>query len=299
MAHKGTYYIGRVLKLGVLDQEKLKYALKNPAAIQSRGNSWTFIDVHEYNQSGHNYIFGKLSKFAPDGEVDVVDTTTNSGEKRIEPNLILASSPFVYIPEHSGLCFLNVSNKIEQPIFIRRFCEIIKKTHGNFFVECDVDLISDLKTFAARLAALDGIYKISASISPPNPLFSPLWKPLEEYLRKRNTDKMSIIEDAPIADLLDTRLPTLVEQASNQSESKQFIPDYKIDIGDAAILMAADGYGRGTVRGRINKETVVIRTSETALNFSFETDPEPHELYLKALEILERVKKSRHMEHGK
>lgn len=299
MARKGTYYIGRVLKLGVLDQEKLKYALVNSAVVQSRGNSWTFIDVHEYNQPGDNYIFGKLSKFAPEGEVDVVDTTTKSGERRIEPNLIIASSPFVYIPEHSGLCFLNVSNNIDQPIFIRRFCEIIKKTHGNFFVECDIDLISDLKTFAARLAALDGIYKINARVSPPNPLFSPLWKPLEEYLRKRNTDKMSIIEDAPIADNLETRLPELIEKASNQSESEQFIPDYQIDIGDAAILMAADGYGHGTVRGRRNEETVVIKTSETALNFSFDTEPEPYDLYLKALEILERVKKARHMEHGK
>lgn len=299
MTRKGTYYIGRVLKLGVLDQEKLIYALKNPAVIHSRGNSWTFIDVHEDNQPGHHYIFGKLSKFAPDGEVDVVDTTKKSGEKRIEPNLIIASSPFVYIPEHSGLCFLNVSNNIEQHIFIRRFCEIIRKTHGNFFVECDIDLISDLKTFAAKLAALDGIYKINANISPPNPLFSPLWKPLEDYLRQRNTDKMTIIEDAPIADHLETRLPELVEQASNQTESEQFIPDYPIAIGDAAILMAADGYGRGIVRGRKNKETVVIKTSETALNFAFETEPDPYELYLKVLEILERVKKSRHMEHGK
>jgi len=299
MARKGTYYIGRVLKLGILDQDKLIYAFNNPAVIQFRGNSWTFIDVNEYNQSGHRYIFGKLSKFVPEGEVDVVDTDTKSGEKRIEPNLILASSPFVYIPKHSGICFLNISNKIETNIFIRRFCDIVKRTHKNFFVECDIDLISDLKTFSAKLSSLDGIYKISASVSPPNPLFSPLWKKLEEYLKKRNTDKMSVIEDAPIADNLKTKLPLLVEKAAEQSEDKQFIPEFEVDVGDAAILMAADGYGKGIVRGRRNEEIVVIKTSETALNFSFDQEPDPYELYLKALAILEKVKASRHMEHGK
>ncbi len=299
MARKGTYYIGRVLKLGILDQDKLIYALNNPAVINFRGNSWTFIDVKENNQSGHRYIYGKLSKFAPEGEVGVVDTATKSGEKRLEPNLILASSPFVYIPEHSGICFLNISNKIEQHVFIRRFCDIIKTTHKNFFVECDIDLISDLKSFSAKLSSLDGIYKISARVSPPNPLFSPLWKPLEEYLKKRNTDKMSVIEDAPIADNLNTKLPILVEKASEQSESEQFIPDFEIEVGDAAILMAADGYGKGIVRGRRNQELVVIKTSETALNFSFEQEPDFYELYLKALALLENVKISRHMEHGK
>jgi len=298
MARNGTYYIGRVLKLGVLDQEKLIYAINNPGVINFRGNSWTFIDVHEHNQSGNHYIVGKLCKFAPEGKVDVVDTATKSGEKQLEPNLILASSTFIYIPEHSGICFLNVSNHIEPKTFIRRFCEIIKKTHKNFFVECDIDLISDLKTFSAKLSALDGIYRISASISPPNPLFSPLWKPLEEYLRKRNTDKMSIIEDAPVANNLNTKLPYIVEQVSLQSESKQFTPDYQIELGDAAILMAADGYGKGIVRGHKKNEIIVIKTSETALNFTFDKSPEPHELFVKALSILERVKKSRYMEHG-
>lgn len=298
MSKKGTYYAGRVLKLGVLDQQMLLAALRNPASILRRGNAWTFINIEEYNESGHHYIFGRLSKYAPNGEVGVVDEPTRLEKKQEEPNLLVASSPFVYIPEHSGIAFLNVSNQIEVSTFIRRFCEIIESTHNGFFVDCDIELISDLKTFAAKLASLDGIFRIEARISPPNPLFSPLWKFLETYLRARNTDRMTIVEDAPTSEVLNTDLPKIVEKASKQTEEEQFNPGVPLEIGDAAILMAADGYGSGIIRGRRDDDIITIKTSETAMNFSFEKTPVPHEFYLKTLQIFTKIQEQRHMEHG-
>lgn len=298
MASQGTYYIGRVLKLGILDQEKLLEALRKPEVIFYRGNAWTFLDIQEYEQSNLHYIFGKLSKFTPEGEVTIVDTVSHSERIQLEPNLRIASSPFIYIPEYSGIAFLHVYNHIEQSTFIKRFSEIIEFTHKNFFVDCDIELVSDLKTFAAKLSSLDTIFQISARISPPNPLFSPLWEPLERYLKERNTDKMTIIEDAPESEQLDTNLPELVEKAAEQTEEEQFILDAPIPIGDAAILMAADGYGNGKVRGKREQDIVVIKTSETALNFSFNKEPDAHELFMKVSAIFEKISKTRHMEHG-
>lgn len=298
MAAKGTYYLGRVLKLGVLDHDLLIEAIRKPATVTFRGNAWTFTDVQESQNIAGGYIFGRLSKYAPEGEVGVVDEATRSEQKRIEPNLLVASSPFIYVPEHSGIAFLNVSGKIEPRIFIRRFSEIVEATHQRFFVDCDIDLISDLKSFAAKLSALDGIFKIEARISPPNPLFGPLWKSLEEYLRNRNTDRMAVVEDAPESDSLNTKLPELVTEASKQTENVAYVPSFNVDIGDAAILMAADGYGSGKVRGRKEGEVIVIKTSETAINFSFSKIPDPNELYIFVKDILERIKDRRHLEHG-
>lgn len=229
----------------------------------------------------------------------MVDEATRSEKKQVEPNLLVASSSFVYIPEHSGIAFQHVSNNIEVRTFIRRFSEIVEETFQNFFVDCDIELVSDLKTFAAKLASLDGIYKIDASVSPPNPLFSPLWKHLEQYLRSRNTDRMTIVEDAPGAGVLNTDLPKIVEAAARQTESDSFVPASPLPVGDAAILMAADGYGSGVVRGKRNDESVVIKTSETALNFLFDKIPDPFELYIKALSVFAKIKDQRHMEHGK
>lgn len=298
MPRKGTYYAGRVLKLGLLNQDKLLQAIKNPISVKYRDNAWSFIDIEEYTGERLHFVFGRLSKYAPEGEVGVVDESTRCEKKQSEPNLLVASSPFVYIPDHSGIVFLNVPGQIEVRTFVKRFCEIIEKTHHNFFVDCDIELVTDLKTFAAKLLSLDGIYKIEARISPPNPLFSPLWESLEKYLRGRNTDRMTLVEDAPGAEVLKTDLPNLVEAASSQTEEKRFIPKTEIPIGDAAILMAADGYGSGIIRGRRDDEVVVIKTSETAVNFSFEKAPDPHDLSKKALEIFNKIEKQRHMEHG-
>ncbi len=298
MRRKGTYYIGRVLKLGVLDQAKLLVALKNPATSYYRGNAWTFTDVEEHANETLHFVFGRLSKYTPEGEVAVVDTATKSEKRQIEPNLLVASSPFIYIPEHSGIAFLQVTNHIEAHIFRRRFCDIIKKTHDNFFVDCDIELISDLKTFAAKVSSLDGIFQISARISPPNPLFNPLWKPLEDYLRKRNTDRMTIVEDANQAETLKTQLPELIKNASELTGEEQLTHKGEIPVGDAAILMAADGYGTGLIRGKKGEDIVTVKTSETAVNFLFEKIPNINDLYQKVLDVLEKIKKSRHMEHG-
>lgn len=299
MPKKGTYYAGRVLKLGVLNQDMLLEAIRQPRAVRYRGNAWTFIDVEEHQTGNEHFVFGRLSKYAPDGQVGVVDETTRSEKRQVEPNLLVASSPFVYIPEHSGIAFLNVAGQIEVQGFIRRFCEIVEATHDGFFVDCDIELVTNLKTFAAKLLSLEGIFKIEARISPPNPLFSPLWRSLEQYLRGRNTDRMTVVEDAPEAGTLKTELPSLVDLASRQTPEDQFIPENAIPIGDAAILMAADGYGNGIIRGRRGEEVVVIKTSETALNFTFDKTPVPYELYLKAVEVFRRIERQRHMEHGR
>ncbi len=87
MSGLGTYYLGRVLKLGTLDQEKLINSLKEPVSISYRDSSWTFIDVKEVNDNGRHYIFGRLSKYKPLGEVTVVDTHRRTEETQIEPNL--------------------------------------------------------------------------------------------------------------------------------------------------------------------------------------------------------------------
>ena len=297
MAKRGTYYLGRVLKLGILDQEKLINAIKNPSTIYYRGYAWTFIDVEEYKDEEIHYLFGRLSKFAPSGEITKVDIVSHSEIKQVEPNLSIASSPFVYIPKHSGIAFLHVYNHIEQTTFAKRFREIINETYDNFFVDSKIEMVTDLRTFATKLASLDGIYKLNAKVSPPNPLFGPLWEPLKKYLSKRNTDTMQIVEDAPEAEPLNTQLPEYVQKASEQTVDNEYTPLEELPIGDAAILMAADGYGNGTIKGKQGNETIIIKTSETRKHFRFNKDPDPYELYIKAFAIFEKIKTERHLRH--
>ena len=105
---------------------------------------------------------------------------------------------------------------------------------------------------------------------------------------------MKIQEDSTRSESLNTELPQLVKSVADESNGA-FVPVKY--IGDAAILMAADGYGTGLVKGRVGSEFVVIRTSDTIRNFSFEKEPDPEALYFEAKAIFQKVKHERHMEH--
>ncbi len=293
---KGTYYLGRVIKLGLLDDNKIFSALLNPTTIQTRGNAWSIINTAVHEGDGFRFGFGRLCKFIPETRVPVVDLAKKEEVLQPEQNLILASSPFVYIPEHSGIAFLKVWNHIEPSTFRDRFCSIITSTYQKFFVDCQIDFIADIRNFAIKLAKLDGIYRISATVHPPNPLFGPLWRHLKDYLAERQAETLKLHEDSGLSEPLKTKLP---ERVGSVAEGQAGATDTTepLSITDAAILMAADGYGAGFVRGRVGSEFITIRTSETIRNFSFDKNPIPEELYETALRVFERIKKERHMEH--
>lgn len=296
MARKGTYYLGRVVKTGALTTDDIKSALRSPNSIRRYGSAWTFLDVKEYTDGRSTYFYGRLVKYDPGAEVSVVDPEKNTELRRSEPNLTIASSPFVYVPDLSGISFLHVSNHIEYKTFMNRWSEVVNASHEKILAHCDIDPITDLRSFARKLESLDGIYRVSASVSPPNPLFGPLWEELKKYLESRGTDKMKVEEDSNLHEPLDTQLPEHVRGIVQQTKDNPYKPD-PLPIGDAAILMAADGYGKGYVRGKQGEDFVIIRTSETVRNFSFSRDPEPEELYRKTVEVLIHITEERHMEH--
>ena len=292
----GTYYLGRVIKLGVLNNEKLMEAILYPRPITAWGHAWTFINSEKIKNDNSEFVYAKLAKYSPDAEVFVVDPDKGKEIKQDEPNLSIATSPFVYIPEFSGIAFLRVSNHIEPKTFMKRFGSLIKNKYDSFFVDCNIEPIADLRSFAIKLSKLDGIYNISATISPPNPLFGPLWEDLKIYLQKRQTDKMKIQEESADDRNIKTNLPSLVKDIS-EGLAMESVLQQKVDIGDAAILMAADGYGSGYIKGRQRGEYVTIKTSETIKNFSYLKDVKPIDLFKKAHEILKKIKDDRHMKH--
>jgi hypothetical protein len=299
MSEKTIYYLGRVAKSGQLDGSKIINAILEPKSVVWWARGWSFFDAQKYTVRGNDFVYAKLSKYHPEGEIIISDPDTKKESVQMEPNLRIASSTFIYIPKYSGIVFTKYPGHIDELQFGYRFAHIIQNTYDNFFVDCHVNLISDLRSFSEKLSALEGIYKISAKVNPPNPLFGPLWKPLKEYLKARNTDNMLIRENSPEDAPLRTELPQHVRRVVNQTADEPYVPAQALPIGDAAILMAADGYGSGFVQGHAkNQEMVTIKTSETNKNFTFDREPEPVELFEESSLIFERIEKERHMEHG-
>lgn len=289
---RGRYYLGRVIKTGRLDDAMLIQALQDPATVRSGSYSWTFSNFRTFGDPPE-FVYAKLAKFEPVGEVMVLE----GGEEVPAPeaNLLVTSSPFVYIPDQAAIAALHIWNQIEQQTFRRRFSQIIEETFERFFVTCDIEPISDLQSFVARLRQFDRIDSITATVVPPNPLFGPAWRQVVDYLRRRNASELKVAESAGRGGL-ESRVSE-VATAVSEGGAEAIADRPPLDIVDAAVLMAADGYGKAKVQGQVARQEVLVRTTETVQSFVFDPDPEPPALYDEAVSHLNDIVRQRGLQH--
>lgn len=290
---RGRYYLGRVVKIN-LDQESLMNAITNAPIITIGKFDWTITDIEDNRRDNFPYVFGKLSKYAKDGHAKVIDEVSKSQIDTDVPNLLDASSPFVYLPECSGIAFLQVWNGIQEDVFPRRFKSVIEAAFDGFMVACDVEPISDYRAFTSRLKKLSKFTEFSATVYPPNPLFGRLWGSLNEYIASRNASEIAVKEQSSKPAGLKSKIIELMDRIM---DSPNYEPDETPAICDAAILMAADGYGRGKVVGIESGDEVVIKTSDTQKSFLYDKEPKPNELAVKAKSQLDKVSNERDMKH--
>ena len=291
---KGRYYLGRVVKFGLLDQEKLLNAILNSPVVEIGKFDWTITDVVDGRNDEIPFVFGKLSKYAKNGQVTIVDEESKSQVNAIAPNLLEASSPFVYLPEYSGLAFLHVWNGIQEDIFARRFNSIIERAYDQFFVSCEIEPITDYQAFVAKLKSIDIFTELSAKVFPPNPMFGRLWGSLNEYVKRRKASDVSVKETSTNPAGINTNIINLITNIIND---RSYEPPQEPDITDAAILMAADGYGKGKVTGYEGNVETVIRTSDSQKSFLFSKEPIPHDLVKMTSAQFSRVSEERNMGH--
>lgn len=291
---RGRYYLARVIKLGELTQQRLMDAIVRAPTVPLGQFEWTITDVIDNRAATNPYIFGNLAKYSRQGHVMTVDEDAKRQLQAQAHNLLEASAPFVYLPDFSGLAFLHVWNGIQDDVFPRRFKSIIEAAYENFFVDCTVEPVTDYRAFLEKLESLDRIVELSAKIHPPNPLFGRLWAGLNEYVNKRQADVVNVRESTDKPSGLATQIPMLIQRIL---QNPRYEPSEKVDITDAAILMAADGYGSGKAVGTENGHEVVVRTSESQKSFLFDKQPEPEALAWTARQNFERVSVERDMKH--
>lgn len=291
---RGRYYMARVIKLGELNQTKMLDAIVEAPVVPLGQFEWTITDVIDRRDATSPFVFGNLAKYSKEGSVKIVDELAKHQIQARAQNLLEASAPFVYLPQFSGLAFLHVWNGIQEDVFPRRFKAIIEAAYDNFFVDCTIEPVADYRAFLEKLRSLDRITELSAKVHPPNPLFGRLWGSLDTYVKKRQADEVSVRETTEKPKGLSTQLLVLIQ---NILENPKYEPKEVPDITDAAMLMAADGYGSGKAVGTEGEHKVVVRTSESQKSFLFEKEPEAEMLANAAREQFDRVSTERDMKH--
>jgi hypothetical protein len=293
---KGRYYLSRVIKVGNLTQDKLVAAALNAPVLRIGKFDWAITDAIDGQKSVPKFVFGKLAKYSSEGHFTFVDPTSKAQREAPAPNLLVASSPFVYLPDFSGIAFMHVWNGIQEDLFPKRFCSLIQAAYENFFVECYVEPVADYREFVEKLENLERITEMSAKVHPPNPLFGERWARLKDYIIRRNAEEIAIREKKTEGEGIKSELLIIMQGILGQSSGKP-VPDSPVDITDAAMLMAADGYGHGKIIGEQRGEEVVIRTSDTHKSFLFAKEPEPSELATAAAKFFDSISEEREMRH--
>lgn len=293
---RGRFFLSRVIKIN-LTQDELMDAICNPAIVHVRNHNWTIIDIVDKRDSTIPFVYGKLVKYADDS-LDVVDELSHKQSQSLTPNLVKASSPFVYLPLFSGLCFLYVYNGIQDDVFPRRFKKIIENSrklkYDDLLIECEVDAVADYSEFRKKILEIKKVIEIDAKVFPPNPLFGPYWKSLKDYLMERDSTMLKINEQSEKKEGIKTKLPKLIQDIENNQSIDGALPG----LADAALLMAADGYGKGKLVGEgKNKEIIEVNTQDAQKSFLLEKDPSPEQLALHACKEFRKVIKERDMSH--
>lgn len=299
MAKQTRFYLGRVLKRAEMSAERIAEAVAEPVTIEYRGTRYSFIDFEAMSAAGAAHgFYAKIVKYKQQGAVTVVHEELHASRSAEVQNLIDVVSPFVYVPQFSGIAYRHIWNAMPSDQFERVFKELVEGRYEKFFVGCDIEPISDFRTFVRRLSRLDLITEIRAKVVPPNPLFGPCWKSLSEYLRKRRLQEAQIVEVG--AQGIQSKLTQIAEAVQQESEPTswpQLMEPLLDGVGDAAVLMSADGYGRGTVKGTEEGRSVVVKTSDNQKSFLFDADPNPVRLFEMAFDQLERVNKEQGLQH--
>lgn len=217
------------------------------------------------------------------------------------PNLLVASSPFVYLPAFSGLAYQHQSRKLPRPQFERIFPQLLVEKFERLFAEASIEPVSDLRTFVQRVASLEVVTKLQATVHPPNPLFGPAWESLRDYIRTRRVAQLDVAERASLEGGIVTLVPETAQRALEEGETgrrgRAEMASNPPGLTDAAILMAADGYGRAKVEGRRAERVVVVRTQDSQLDFTFAREPEPEQLAELAYQRFSRINVERYLEH--
>jgi hypothetical protein len=298
MPRQSRFYLGRVLKRSEMTKEKIFEAVREPATIEFRGTRYSFTDFHVFGSPGKEAgFYAKLAKYKQEGAVEIVREDEHASAEAHVHNLIDAASSFVYVPEFSGIAYRHVWNALPREQFERVFKDLVE--HNFILAGCDIEPVTDLRTFVMRLSRLDRITELNATVLPPNPLFAPCWKSLGEYLRKRKLSEIQIKEQADAG--IETRIKEIAEAVLRTEQTAyallEMMEPLLEGVGDAALLMAADGYGRGRVKGLEGAHEAVIRTSDNQKSFLLDGDPQPEVLFEAASVAFKKINDERGLEH--
>lgn len=241
MAITSTYYFGRLHIIAALDDKKsyLKKSLTSNVSIRVGDFEWSFFEIDEVIINNEYFLHGRLAKYKPEANEDVIDRNEHVFSKRFIPDKVIAVSPFVLHPKSGVIAYHPVSNNISINQFRNNFSSIIEAANDYLLVKANIEVIDEEGAFLEAFKNLDKVFYISIEVHPSNPSNRDRWRKLDDKLKQAN-----------------------VEKYKETYENKKGMHINEDDEVYGNMLMAVDGYGKALISGISNgiKQSVSTET---------------------------------------
>jgi hypothetical protein len=251
-----TYLFARFHLLASYQGDKTQYILKGletPTVLVARGSKWGFYKVETIELDGELFIAGYLVKYLSTVSVEVADEKEHVTAKHEIENYIRAQSRFFMHVETGAIAYHEVSNEIGEGTFRKRFAKLFETAYKDLLVEVELVSINEEKGVLNLLKRAEKIISISTRIYPSNPNINPIWKEIDDDMKKRNitSRKEKIESDKPGG---------IIIEGSDEIEAR--------------IAMTEDGYGSTQARVILDGEPHVLSTYERSVSSSIPDEVE-------------------------
>lgn len=266
-----TFFFGR---LNVLGSTEDKYRFINDAlnagAAEIFGKfKYGFFDIQEVTLNNEVFAFGRIVKYKPLLEGEVVDEGAHALIEGGLPQRVVAKAEFFLHHRTSVIAFRPVASRISSGQFRLVFSRLIEAGHQKYFVSAQIDTIEEELEIRDALQKLEIVRRISIDIHPTNPSNRPVYQNVNERLKALEAQ----------------RLRQVIEGGENGLNKRH------IENDDAfrGLLMAADGYGKGRIEGSIQGNKVVITTEDSPIRKEVVASETPSEILVQLFPAFQRI----------
>lgn len=251
------YYFARLNLIANYEDKKdfLFTGLRTNKSLYYYDYLWGFLNVETIQVDQENYIFGYLAKAKPTKDEEVANFKEQAIDTEEISNSITAKSLFFIHVETGIMAFHPVGNAITRETFKGQFVKLFKEAFDNFFVDAEIDDISENYEFRKVLKRFTRIFKVDIRLHPSNPSFRKPWKKYDERFKELNIDSYR-------------------ESYSSDAEEKgvRAVEDDEIQN---KIVMAEDGYGEVRAKGNLDGESKIVSTLDNPM---YEKGPSDNEM---------------------
>lgn len=267
-----AFQFGRLNLVGTWNDKRefLFKCLSAGIPLEIKQFKYAFFTVQELTEDNEAFAFGRLVKYKSELEEEVVDETTHQLSTDSIPLGVVAKSDFFLHYRSGVIAYRPITNKLSSGQFREVYARLIEKANDNFFVNAEIQPIGEQIEIEEALKRFQIIYRIVIDLHPSNPSNREVWQRVDQRIKAIGANRLREIVDAIPSNGFDLR--TLQN-----------------DDAYRGVLMAADGYGKAEVIGKMDNVEKIIRTEDSPTETKVTIDDDPRQTLAQLIQTFRHI----------